>query len=259
MPNRIVRDGMLSSEKVCALDWGAEVFYRRLMHIADDYGRHEANAQLLRSKCYPLQVDAVSGQQVRAWLDQCAAVGLVRVYAVDGKEFLEITKFGQQQRSASKCPDPPAVDSKCYQLIANEHLDVVVVGGVVDKELPNGNSSPSASADEPAPKSEPIPYQAIVDAYNGTMTRLAKARGLTPKRRTLIRSAWQASPERRSIEFWQALFEEYEADDFTNGTGPYSNGHEGWRPTLDYLLRQDVVTRTFERAMDRLERCSEAT
>lgn len=125
-----------------------------------------------------------------------------------------------------------------------------------EHELPNGNSSPSAGADEPATRSDPIPYQAIVDVFNRTLTRLPKARTLTPKRRTLIRSAWQASPERRSIEFWQALAEEYEADDFTNGTGPYLHGHEGWRPSIDYLLRADVVTRTFERAMDHLERAA---
>lgn len=121
-------------------------------------------------------------------------------------------------------------------------------------ESPIGDSSPSAGAEGPPTRSDPIPYQTIVDVFNRTLTRLPKVRALTPKRRTLIRSAWQAAPERRSIEFWEALAAEYEADDFTNGTGPYLNGHEGWRPDFDYLLRAGVVTRTFERAMDRLER-----
>jgi hypothetical protein len=129
-------------------------------------------------------------------------------------------------------------------------------------ETANAVSHPSADADgiggaadtQKTKRSDPIPYQAIVDIFNRTLTRLPKARSLTPKRRTLIRSAWQAAPERRSLEFWEALAAEYESDDFTNGTGPYHNGHEGWRPSLDYLLRADVVTRTFERAMDRMER-----
>lgn len=122
-----------------------------------------------------------------------------------------------------------------------------------EHESPNGDSSASAAADAPPTKSDPIPYGAIVETFNRTLTRLPKARTLTPKRRTLIRSAWQAAPERRSIEFWEALAAEYEADDFTNGTGPYLHGHEGWRPSIDYLLRADVVTRTFERAMHRME------
>lgn len=121
-------------------------------------------------------------------------------------------------------------------------------------ESPNGDSSASASAEAPAGRSDSIPYQAIVDAYNGTMTGLAKVRELTTKRRTLIRSAWQASPQRRSLAFWQAYFAECQDDDFLNGNGPYGNGHANWRPTFDYLLRADVVTRVFEAAMDRMER-----
>ena len=114
-------------------------------------------------------------------------------------------------------------------------------------------SSASADAEAPPTRSSAIPYQAIADAYNATLTGLAKVRELTPKRRTLIRSAWQASPQRRSADFWRAYFAECQADDFLNGTGPYRNGHENWRPTFDHLLRADVVTKVFEAAMTRME------
>lgn len=144
----------------------------------------------------------------------------------------------KDQQTVEQSPTPSSSSSSSKQ----KHESTIV------------DSSPSACADGPQTRSDPIPYQAIVDVFNRTLTRLPKARNLTPKRRTLIRSAWQAAPERRSVEFWEALAAEYEADDFTNGTGPYLNGHEGWRPSIDYLLRADVVTRTFERAMDRMER-----
>jgi len=124
-----------------------------------------------------------------------------------------------------------------------------------EHESPNGDSSASAVADAPPTKSDSIPYQAIIDGYNRTMSGLAKARELTPKRRTLIRSAWQASPQRRTLDFWvAAYFPECQADPFLNGTGPYLNGHENWRPDFDYLMRTSTVTKVFERAMNRLER-----
>jgi hypothetical protein len=126
-----------------------------------------------------------------------------------------------------------------------------------EEELPNGNSRASAVAAAPA-KSDPIPYQAVVDLFNATMVGLSKVRDLTPKRRTLIRAAWQASPKRRTRTFWTAFFAECQDDAFLNGTGPYSADHPNWRPTFDYLLRADVVTRVFERAMDRVEREQEA-
>lgn len=135
MPNRILREGILTSERVAQLGWAEEVFYRRLQSIVDDYGRCEASAQLLRSKCYPLHTDAqVKAAQVMKWLEACSRAGLVVVYSVGGKTYLEVLNFGQQQRSKSKCPPPPAIDSKCSQPPANEHL-VVSVFGVVSEDV----------------------------------------------------------------------------------------------------------------------------
>ncbi len=112
----------------------------------------------------------------------------------------------------------------------------------------------SASADADAPdRTDPIPIQAIIKAYNAAMVKLPEARVLTEKRRTAIRRAWQADPRFRSVDFWRAYFAECADDDFLNGTGPYTNGHENWRPTLDYLVKTETVAKVFERALDRAE------
>lgn len=108
--------------------------------------------------------------------------------------------------------------------------------------------------DPTVPTLDPVPYVEITAAYNRAMRDLVKVRKLNPKRKTLIRRAWQADKERRSMMFWNAYFDECQDDNFLNGTGPYRNGHENWRPTFDYLLREDVITKTYEKAMDRIER-----
>jgi len=136
MPNRILRDAILTSERVASLGWAAEVFYRRLHSIVDDYGRHEAGHQLLRAKCYPLQTDSVRVADIARWMAECQKSGLILVYGANGKQYLEVCDFGQQLRSASKCPAPPAnaghvqpllaIDSNCEQPPANEHLGVSV-------------------------------------------------------------------------------------------------------------------------------------
>jgi len=136
MPNRIVREAILTSEPVASLGWPEEVFYRRLMSIVDDYGRTEANPQLLRSKCYPLQTDSVRAADITRWMAACQKAGLILGYEASGKQYLEVQKFGQQQRSASKCPAPPAVASKCLQIPANEHLDVSVSVSVSEDVKP---------------------------------------------------------------------------------------------------------------------------
>lgn len=96
-----------------------------------------------------------------------------------------------------------------------------------------------------------IPYKEIVSFYNENMGKLPMVREMTLKRRQLIRSAWQASPKRQKLTFWKAYFEECAEDDFLNGTGPYGKGHENWRPSFDYLLKNDVITRVYEKAMSR--------
>lgn len=135
MPNRIIRENILTSEPVCSLNWADEVFYRRLLSVVDDYGRHEANAQLLRSRCYPLQTDVVRVADITRSMAACQKAGLIVLYEGNGKQLLQVLKFGQQTRSPSK--HPPPSDSACDQLIAidikrnhsltNAHLDVVVV------------------------------------------------------------------------------------------------------------------------------------
>lgn len=125
------------------------------------------------------------------------------------------------------------------------------IRGEEKREDQKKNNSCASSGDDAPTRSDPIPYQAIVDAYNRTMTGLAKVRDLTTKRRTATRKVWTG--RRQSPEFWAAYFAECQRDNFLNGTGPYRNGHENWRPDFDYLMREEVVVRTYERAISRME------
>jgi hypothetical protein len=107
VPNRILREDILTSEAVNALSPEAELFYRRLMSVVDDFGRIEAHPQILLTKCYPFQLDRISALQVRSWLAESALEDrLITLYEVDGKNYLQINKFGQRERY-SKCPSPP--------------------------------------------------------------------------------------------------------------------------------------------------------
>lgn len=111
-----------------------------------------------------------------------------------------------------------------------------------------------ASGEAPAPaKSDPIPYQSIVDCYNRTMTGLAKVQVTSAKRKAAMRSVWAASPRFQSLKFFEAFFAECQESSFLNGTGPYANGHENWRPDFDYLMQTKVVTKVYERAMQEVE------
>jgi hypothetical protein len=216
MPNRILRDGILSSEKLAGLGWAEEVFYRRLMSVADDYGRFHALPKLIRSACYPLLIDRVSDGDVTGWLASCASAGLVKVYAADdGKRYIEIANFGQQLRAKSKFPDASASSceqvisgaSSCAEMIGNEHLDVFVFGVGVGDVCGVGDVKPpyppaeAAPVEPPAPPAkpatrakrsqsvsdpEPLPEWIDVESWEGWIeSRKAKRNPLTPAARKL--------------------------------------------------------------------------
>lgn len=114
MPNRILREGILSSERVNRLSVHAELFYRRLLSVADDYGRYFAHPALLRSACYPLRVDHVKEHHISQWLKETIEAGLVETYRVNGTPYLEVIDFRQQIRAkSSKYPSLEKMPSKC--------------------------------------------------------------------------------------------------------------------------------------------------
>lgn len=133
MPDRIVRAGILTSDPVNELSWGAEVFYRRMLSVVDDYGRYDGRAPLLRAHLYPLKIDKVSEADVGKWLTECVTAGLVSLYRVALRPYVEVVKFGQRVRAdKSKWPapsdsDPPSSADICQQA----HADAAVFDGVV--------------------------------------------------------------------------------------------------------------------------------
>lgn len=107
MPNRIIREGFLTSDKVDKLSWVEECFYHRLLLAVDDYGRYHADPPLLIGKIMPRKIGNVSNQDIEKWLTACVTAGLVRVYGVEGKRYLEVLQFDQRTRAKkSKFPAP---------------------------------------------------------------------------------------------------------------------------------------------------------
>lgn len=121
MPTRLIRDAILTSGRVASLSWEAEVFYRRLMSVADDYGLYDARTPILRSALYPLQLDKMSECNIQRCLSACEAAGLILLYSHNEKPYLMILGFDQQGKSMPKWPLPNGyevlkVSDKKYEL-----------------------------------------------------------------------------------------------------------------------------------------------
>ena len=156
MPSRILREGILTSERVDMLSPQCELFYRRLMSVVDDFGRFDGRPQMLRVSCFPLRVDRVREADISRWLDELQTAGLIALYAVNGKPYLEMHDFRQQVRAKeSRYPSKPEVQSGCAAdatqvqsgCAADEHVDGGG-GGVVDEV---DNPTPPSRTDDSEP------------------------------------------------------------------------------------------------------------
>lgn len=155
MPDRVVRQGILSSDLVNVLTWPAEVFYRRLMSITDDFGRYVADIALLRAFLYPKKIDKVSEPDVVKWLGECSKAGLVRCYHVDGKEYLEILQFDQRLRAMkSKYPPPSSADSRGHMSAECGHVPPETKRNESESET---ESETKGKGDEPPAPAPPAP------------------------------------------------------------------------------------------------------
>jgi len=107
MPNRILREGILSCDRTDKLSLEAELFFRRLISKVDDFGRFDNHPLLLRAALYPLRIDSISDDDIIAWRNECEKAGLVEFFQCGRKECLEILNFRQRKRSgSSKYPRP---------------------------------------------------------------------------------------------------------------------------------------------------------
>jgi hypothetical protein len=147
VPNRILRDGILTSERVNELKPHSELFYRRLMSVVDDYGRYSADPRLLRASCYPLRLDEVREADISRWLTEVESAGLVALYAVDGKNFLQLLDFRQQTRA--KTSKYPQMNADAQRMRSTCAADAEHVRTYTDTDTYLSQGA-GAKADEPA-------------------------------------------------------------------------------------------------------------
>jgi hypothetical protein len=129
MPSRLIREGILTSERVDLLDAPSEVFYRRLMSKVDDHGLYDARPSVLRASLYPLRVDRVREADISRSIAACEKAGLIALYVDAGKPYLQMLDTRWTARSEPKYP-LRTVENTCAQ--PGTSVPVVVVGVVVE-------------------------------------------------------------------------------------------------------------------------------
>lgn len=115
VPNRYLRESYTESKSVNELSWQSEVTWTRLLVKVDDWGRIEADFDLLRTKLFPRRLDKVREADLQRSILECDGAGLVRLYESNSRPYLQMMKWEIGRAEKSKYPDPPKeILDVCY-------------------------------------------------------------------------------------------------------------------------------------------------
>ena len=104
---------MTRSESINKLSYFAEVLFYRLIVVADDFGRFDGRAAVIKGTCFPLK--NVRTSQIEKGLNELASVSMIFTYTVKAKSFLQIanwSKFQSTRAMKSKWPSPEDNESQ---------------------------------------------------------------------------------------------------------------------------------------------------
>lgn len=94
---RTIKPEFFSSETVAQLPFTDRLLFIGLWSWCDDEGRGRANAALIKAALFPLDHE-ITAMMVAEGLERLRSLGLIRLYAIDGKTLLEVAGFGEHQR-----------------------------------------------------------------------------------------------------------------------------------------------------------------
>lgn len=109
MPTRYLKPGIRDSARLEALSLSpdAELLFYRLLVSVDDFGRIDARPLVIKANCFPIRLRATADKCMQ-WLKDLESVGLILLYEIDNKPFLQMAKWDNKPRAAeSKYPPIP--------------------------------------------------------------------------------------------------------------------------------------------------------
>lgn len=119
MPNRLLKEGICTSDAINMLSSDSEVLFYRLLVVADDYGRMDGRPQIIKSQCFPLK-DSFTVEKILFLLEELRQANLIAFYKYDNKLFFYIKKWEQRIRSKEKYPEPTEyIDSNPLTDVSN--------------------------------------------------------------------------------------------------------------------------------------------
>lgn len=267
MPNRIIRDAILDSDRYHGLTHNDErLLFVELLLLADDFGLVPLNPAFLRRRTTPCT--SKTAGQLAGMVSALADADLVRTYQSEGGGvFGYIPRFnGHPRAHKPKWPLPPSgegfneirdlakkrsTDAKQVQTNAPEYVFEYEVKDKDSAALrPSGSGlveTPPASQLEPDIKANgkvpPCPYAEIAAAYHEVLPELPAIVTLSAGRKTALQARWRevvtadhlTGPE--GVKFFRDYFAKIKRSGFLMGkVKPKTPGGRSFRADWDWIF-----------------------
>lgn len=195
MPSRIIREGFVDSESVCALsDWTHRV-YTNLLLKCDDAGRFDGRPEFLRSHLFPLGTPH-RASEVEASLAELVEHRLIIRYQFGRQDYIQVTHW-QRTGSAtkSKFPWKDGTTNIDFEWIETRQEQKQFVKTSVLPTKQRGSRPPPEGV--PTPPNDRIPNNELPlgeSAERGTVKPPKEPVPPSPKRQ--LTDAWMAAYEK---------------------------------------------------------------
>lgn len=150
MPTRYLKPGVRDSEAIDVLSPLAETLFYRLLVTVDDFGRYDGRPAMVKAHCFPIK--EMSSTQCAELLNELHQAGLVVLYSVDDKPYLQMCKWENIPRSKeSKFPPLDAGYAQLHTLACSSRTVLPVTETVTGTET--DNRKPETGTGNIAPRS----------------------------------------------------------------------------------------------------------
>lgn len=204
MPNRVIRDGFLDSEKINTCSESAQLLFVRLALVVDDFGCYDGRPEKIKSACYPVSDKSLA--DVRQMTDELTKQKLIIRYVNNDKHYLFIPNFKQRMRiQRRKFPPPENCPTNDGQMS--------VIGPTNDglNPNPNPNLNPNLNSNlNSNPNSNPKYKERKTPADGGSLKK-----SLSKKSSEKI--AFILNNEKISWPYWQRIINMMHGDKFAAG------------------------------------------
>jgi hypothetical protein len=212
MPDRLIRDELLNSERYWSGSDEAKLLYIHLILSADDTARYSGKNFTLRTRCFSGR--GMETNRMEILLTELVDEDLIRLYFVEDERFIFIPRFKQRLRYYnSKYPDPPIQINDIHYKKTDSSLTQAKLktDSSLLKRSEEKRSEEKLNTILVESKIPPCPHQEIISIYHNTLPELPKV------------LSWNKTREGYLKQRWRQLFVEFECKSAEEGLDWFKN------------------------------------